>query len=79
MIYSKTCEYAIRSLVYFSDHSEKKSATVKEVSKESRVPSSYVAKIFQCLVQSRVLNSQRGPAGGYSMAVPASELTLLKI
>ena len=79
MIYSKTCEYAIRSLVYFSDHSEKKSATVKEVGNESRVPSSYVAKIFQCLVQSRVLNSQRGPAGGYSMAVPASELTLLKI
>ena len=79
MIYSKTCEYAIRALTYFADHPEKRSATVKEVSKESRVPSSYVAKIFQCLTQSRILNSRRGPAGGYSLALPVSELTLLKI
>lgn len=79
MIYSKTCEYAIRSLIYFADHPEKKSATVKDVSKESRIPSSYVAKIFQCLTQSRILNSRRGPAGGYSLAVPVSELNLLKI
>ena len=79
MIYSKTCEYAIRSLIYFADHPKEKSATVKEVSKESHVPSSYVAKIFQCLAQSRILNSQRGPAGGYSLAVAVSELTLLKI
>lgn len=41
MIYSKTCEYAIRALIYFADHPEKKSATVKDVSKESRIPSSY--------------------------------------
>jgi len=79
MIYSKTCEYAIRSLIYFVFHPDRKIATVAEVSKESGVSPTYVAKIFQCLAQSRILKSRRGPAGGYSLSVPASELTILRI
>lgn len=79
MIYSKTCEYAIRSLIYFADHAEASLATVKDVSKDSGVPAAYVAKIFQCLAKSRILSSQRGPAGGYSLLIPATRLTLLKV
>ena len=79
MIYSKTCEYAIRSLIYFAAHPEAGSATVKDVSKDSGVPPAYVAKIFQCLAKSRILSSQRGPSGGYSLLIPASKLSLLKI
>ena len=79
MIYSKTCESALRALIFFADHPEQRSATVEEVSEESHVPSSYVAKIFQCLVRSKILRSQRGPAGGYSLAVPAGELTLIMV
>ncbi len=79
MIYSRTCEYAIRALIYFADHPDQSSATVKEVSHESGIPQSYVAKIFQCLARSGVLKSQRGPKGGYSLLVPVSKLSLLKI
>ncbi len=79
MIYSKTCEFAIRALVYFVNHPEKSVVSVKEVGRESGVSPSYVAKIFQCLVKSRILVSQRGSLGGYSLAVPAYQLTLLKI
>ena len=79
MIYSKTCEYAIRSLIYFAEHPEKKMATVKEISKDSGVPSAYIAKIFQCLVRGKILVSERGPKGGYSLSEPASKLTVLKI
>ncbi len=79
MIYSKTCEYAIRALIYFVDHPEQESATVKEVSQESGIPSSYVAKIFQCLSHSGILHSQRGPTGGYCLAIPISKLSLLRI
>ena len=79
MIYSKTCEYAIRSLIFFADHPEKDCVTVKAVSHGTRVPQSYVAKIFQCLAQCGILQSQRGPSGGYSLLVHPSKLTLLKI
>lgn len=79
MIYSKTCEYAIRALIHFAGHPDTKLATVKDVSRDSGVPSAYVAKIFQCLVKSRILSSQRGSTGGYSLLIPATQLTLLKV
>lgn len=79
MIYSKTCEFAIRALVYFADHPEKSAASVKDVGRESGVSPSYVAKIFQCLVKSRILSSKRGPFGGYAPLIPMSQLTLLRI
>lgn len=79
MIYSKTCEYAIRALIYFSNHPDADLVTVGVVSKDCGVPVTYVAKIFQCLVKSRILGSQRGPRGGYSLLIPASKLTLLDI
>lgn len=79
MIYSKTCEYAIRALIPFADHADGGPMSVSSVVKESGVPKAYVAKIFQCLVGSRILTSRRGPAGGYVMVVPASKLTLLRV
>lgn len=79
MIYSKTSEYAIRSLIYFAEHPEKTRATVKAVSRETGVPQAYVAKIFQCLARNGTLLPQRGPSGGYSLSTPPSKLTLLKI
>lgn len=79
MIYSKTCEFAIRALIYFADHPEKPVASIKDVARESGVSSSYVAKIFQCLVKSRVLVSKRGIFGGFSLVTPAGKLTLLEV
>ena len=79
MIYSKTCEYAIRSLSYFALHPETESASVREVSKGTGVPHAYVAKIFQCLVKSGILRSRRGPAGGFSLLVPPSKLSLIRV
>jgi Rrf2 family protein len=79
MVYSKTAEYAIRSLCYFPTHPDKSPATVRAVSQFSGVPPAYVAKIFQCLAQNKILRAQRGPAGGYSMVTPPSRLTLMQV
>lgn len=79
MIYSKTSEYAIRALIYFADYPKEKGATVKQVSKDSGIPSSYVAKIFQCLVHADILKSRRGARGGYQLAQSPSRLTLLRV
>lgn len=80
MIYSKTSEYAIRALIYFVDRPENAPLlTVREVSRGTGVPQSYIAKIFQCLVSSSILRSRRGPSGGFSLAVPAQKLSALKV
>ena len=79
MIYSKTCEYAIRALGYLASRADKTPATTAEVSAEAGVPQAYVAKIFQCLVRAQILDSKSGPGGGYFFRVEPSKLTLLGV
>lgn len=79
MIYSKTSEYAIRALVFYAEHPERESASIAEISRESGVPPAYIAKIFRCLAGAGILRSTRGASGGFSLAVPAGKLTLLKV
>lgn len=79
MIYSKTCEYAIRSLSYFVGRDKGTWVTVETISDETGVPGAYVAKIFQCLVQKNILESQRGARGGYSLRTDPSKLKLIDI
>jgi Rrf2 family protein len=79
MVYSKTSEYAIRSLIYFAEYPEETRVTVKAVSRETGVPQAYVAKIFQCLARDGVLLAQRGPSGGYALSIPPHKLTLLRV
>lgn len=79
MLYSKTCEYAIRALSYFPVHPENKRATVQDISAHSGVPAPYVSKIFQCLVQNGIVESHRGARGGYSLKIPASKISLMRV
>ncbi len=79
MIYSKTCEYAIRALAFAAQKGPSASVTVDEVSRATRAPKAYVAKIFQGLVKEKILSSRRGPKGGFSLAIAPSKLTVLRV
>lgn len=79
MIYSKTCQYAIRALNYLASLEDKRPATIMEVNAKTGVPQAYVAKIFQCLSHSRIVASKSGPNGGYFLRVDPNKLTLLQI
>ena len=79
MIYSKTCQYAIRALGYLASLEGRRPATVMEVNAKTDVPPAYLAKIFQCLIKARILTSKSGPRGGYILKVNAARLTLLRV
>jgi len=79
MIYSKTCEYAIRALSFIASREKTVPVGVLEVSQETGVPRAYVTKIFQCLIQARILDSKSGPKGGYFLRVKPSKLTLAEL
>ncbi len=66
MIYSKTCEYAIRALSYLASKAQGVYTMVGEVSCETGLPGPYIAKIFQSLAKSGMLDSHRGPSGGFA-------------
>ncbi|MDP3920581.1 MAG: Rrf2 family transcriptional regulator [Candidatus Omnitrophota bacterium] len=79
MIYSKTCEYAIRALSYISSKGKGVFTMIPEVGRETGVPGPYVAKIFQGLVRNGILNSRRGPGGGFSMNKAPEQVSLWEI
>ncbi|PLX13587.1 MAG: transcriptional regulator [Marinilabiliales bacterium] len=77
---SSTCKYAIRGIIYIALHNEsEKKIGIKEVSNELNIPTPFLGKILQILAKNKLLNSTKGPNGGFSLAKPASEINLLKI
>lgn len=79
MIYSKTSEYGIRALSLVALKPKGARISVQEVSFRTKVPRAYVAKIFQALARAGILQSHRGPAGGYCLVSDPSKLTLSKV
>ncbi len=63
---SNTCKTAIKAVIYLAskaDHSEK--AGVKEVAQHINASEHTVSKILQNLVKQNVINSVKGPSGGF--------------
>jgi len=79
MKYSQSTELAIDSLFFMAAHLERHDFAVDEVAQAQRVSPSYLAKIFQQLAKAGLLRSHRGAKGGYQLAKPSSEITLLDI
>jgi len=53
--------------------------SIKELTKELKIPYHFVAKILQDLTRKGLLVSLRGPAGGFALGMPAKEITLYRI
>lgn len=51
----------------------------REIAKALDTPSDYLLKILQQLVKGGILQSSRGPTGGFELARPADQITLLEI
>ena len=52
---------------------------IKEIADEFDLPHEYVAKLLTTLVKARVLKSERGRDGGFSLRRRASEISVLEI
>ena len=49
------------------------------ISPKYGIPLEYLVKILQQMVKAAILRSKRGPTGGFNLARPAKEITLLEI
>ncbi len=76
---TKASDYGARSIVYLAKQPPQTIALVSEIASREGLPESYLAKILQTLQQEDIVNSHRGAKGGYSLARPASEISLREI
>lgn len=67
-MFSKSCEYAIRAMIYIAGQSLKGiRTTLTDISHEIDSPVAFTAKILQQLSKSQVVSSLKGPSGGFYM------------
>jgi len=74
MMISQTAEYALRAIVYLADQGEAR--TTQEIAAATLVPASYLSKVMQALSRARVVRSQRGLHGGFTLAKEPDELSV---
>ena len=74
----QTAEYALRAVIWLASHPES-SQTKDEMAKAAGVPSRYFYKVLQTLGRAGYVQSQPGPGGGYRLARPANEITILDV
>jgi Rrf2 family transcriptional regulator, iron-sulfur cluster assembly transcription factor len=72
-------EYAIIGLSYLAKQPAKRIVMIDEISESECIPKSFLAKIFQSLAKAGIVRSNRGAGGGFSLAKPAADITLLQI
>ena len=79
MLYSKTCEHAIRALAYLAARPVGDLCLVDEIAEAEDMPRPFTSKILRDLVKAGLLTSSRGPGGGYALARDPAKVSLLDI
>ena len=69
-------EYGIRGVLYLAQQEDGKVSMLSAIAKTQDVPPRFLAKIFQALAKAGVVKSHRGAKGGFSLARPASDITV---
>ncbi|MAE85171.1 MAG: transcriptional regulator [Flammeovirgaceae bacterium] len=77
-MFSKACEYALKIMIYLCSVADAgKLAGLKDIAKAIDSPEAFTAKILQQLVRANLLDSLRGPSGGFK--VVEQPITLLEV
>ena len=67
-MFSKACEYGIRASIFIAEQSLlDKKVSLKDVAEAIDSPAAYTSKILQKLSRYNIINSDKGPTGGFSM------------
>jgi len=77
---SKTCIYALRAVVLIAhDASEGSKMSIKEVAKELDLPTHYLGKILQQLSKHKIIQSIKGPNGGFYLDDESKKVKIIRI
>lgn len=77
-MFSQTTEYALRVMAWLALSPDTLVPTVT-LAEKTKVPAHYLAKVLQQLASADLVTGRRGVRGGYKLARPASQITLLSV
>lgn len=79
-MFSKTCEYAIKALIFIAQKTNnERKVGIRDVAEGIDSPEHFIAKILQTLSKKGFVNSSKGPNGGFYMDENTLEVTLADV
>ena len=79
MLLSRAWEYALQALLYIAVAPEGKYILTREIAQHHNLSYHFLGKVLQTLVKNRLLDSQKGPSGGFALAKAANKITLSEV
>ncbi|KAF0221499.1 MAG: Rrf2 family transcriptional regulator iron-sulfur cluster assembly transcription [Geobacteraceae bacterium] len=71
---STKAQYAVRAMVDLSLNSAGRPVSLKEISRREEIPLNYLEQLFYRLKKGNIVESVRGPGGGYILARGSSHI-----
>ena len=76
---SRRTDYGVRVILDLAVQPENQRTSTQDIAKRQNIPAPFLAKIISQLAMSGLVTTYRGAGGGVSLAVPASEISLLHV
>ena len=76
---SKKVDYGLMALLHLARYDDASSWSAREMAETYDIPGGLLAKVLQRLAQEGFVASQHGKKGGYTLARPASQISVAEI
>lgn len=76
---TRSAGYALVAVGHIGKEYPSDPILAKAIAKQYKIPLDYLLKILQQLVRANVLNSVRGPHGGFTLSRPPAKISFLNI
>ncbi len=75
----KTTEYALRAMAHLSTLPRGSAAASADLAEAARIPRHYVSKLMRRLVVAKLVHSQRGHGGGFTLSRDPDNIRFIEI
>ena len=76
---TRASSYALHAVAYMAQQKTDRPVASHKIAQERGIPERFLLKVLKPLVSARVLTSVKGPNGGYKLARPATDISMLEI
>src|SRR5262249_43588602 len=76
---SQASAYALRAVAYLAARRRRGRIASHQIARSQGIPEPFALDVLQALVPAGVLESLRGRKGGYELAKPVADITLLEV
>jgi Rrf2 family protein len=76
---SRKIEYGLRAMIFLAAQQPGEVVPFREIARRMDVPQEFLAKILKTLAGKGFVKSTRGAHGGYALAAPAGQISMLDV